>query len=117
MHPVLASALGADRFLREIEIVAQLHHPNIVPLYDSGEADGALYYVMPYEAGASLRQRLVRDGALPVDDVVLILRDVCDALAYAHERGIVHRDIKPDNMLLVRPTRDGHGFRRRESGD
>ena len=100
VHPILASAWGADRFLREIEIVAQLQHPNIVPLYDSGEASGALYYVMPYESGASLRQRLVRETRLPVDDVVLILRDVCDALAYAHERGIVHRDIKPDNILL-----------------
>ncbi len=78
----------------------QLHHPHIVPLYDSGNADGALYYVMPYEAGPSLRQRLARDGPLPLDDAVLILRDVCDALAYAHQHGIVHRDIKPDNVLL-----------------
>ncbi len=100
VHPILASAWGADRFLREIEIVAQLQHPNIVPLFDSGEASGALYYVMPHESGASLRQRLVRETRLPVDDVVLILRDICDALAFAHERGIVHRDIKPDNILL-----------------
>jgi Tol biopolymer transport system component len=100
VHPSLASAWGAERFLREIEIVAQLQHPNIVPLYDSGEANGSLYYVMPYEPGSSLRQRLVRDGRLTMGDAVLILRDVCDALAYAHERGIVHRDIKPDNVLL-----------------
>jgi len=100
VHPRLTSAVGAGRFLREIEIVAQLQHPHIVPLYDSGEADGSLYYVMPYEAGLSLRERLARDGRLPLDDVVLVLRDVCDALSYAHERGIVHRDIKPDNVLL-----------------
>jgi serine/threonine protein kinase/Tol biopolymer transport system component len=100
LHPLVASALGANRFLREIEIVAQLHHPHIVPLHDSGEADGSLYYVMPYEAGSSLRDRMARDGPLPVDDVLLILRDICDALAYAHQRGIVHRDVKPDNVLL-----------------
>ena len=76
VHPALASALGPERFLREIEIVAPLHHPHIVPLYDSGEANGVLYYVMPYEAGLSLRQRLARDGALPPDEVVLILHDV-----------------------------------------
>jgi serine/threonine protein kinase/Tol biopolymer transport system component len=100
MHPIVASALGADLFLREIEIVAQLHHPHIVPLFDSGEADGALYYVMPYEEGSSLRRRLAQDGLLPLEDAVLILRDVCDALAYAHQHGVVHRDIKPDNVLL-----------------
>lgn len=100
VHPRLTSAVGADRFLREIEIVAQLQHPHIVPLFDSGEADGSLYYVMPYEAGLSVRDRIRRDGPLLVEDVVLILRDVCDALAHAHERGIVHRDIKPDNVLL-----------------
>jgi Tol biopolymer transport system component len=100
VHPVLASALGPERFLREIAIAAQLHHPHIVPLYDSGEAGGKLYYVMPYEAELSLRQRLARDGPLPLDDAVLILRDVCDALAHAHGHGIIHRDIKPDNVLL-----------------
>lgn len=100
VHPVIASALGADLFLREIEIVAQLHHPHIVPLFDSGEASDSLYYVMPYEAGASLRERIARDGPLPLEDVVLILRDVCDALAYAHQHGVVHRDVKPDNVLL-----------------
>jgi serine/threonine-protein kinase len=95
-----ASAIGADRFLREIAIVAQLHHPHIVPLFDSGEVDGVRYYVMPYETGLSLRERLARDGPLPADEVVVVLRDVCDALAHAHERGVVHRDIKPDNVLL-----------------
>src|SRR5688500_15503383 len=100
VHPVLASSSGGDRFLREIEIVARLHHPHIVPLYDSGEANGSLYYVMPYEDGSSLRHRLARQGPLPIDEAVLILRDVCDALSYAHHHGIVHRDIKPDNVLL-----------------
>ncbi len=97
----LVSALGGGRFLREIEIVAALRHPHIVPLYDSGETDGVLYYVMPYEPGRSLRDRLTRDRQLPVDEALLILRDVCDALAHAHRHGIVHRDIKPDNVLLA----------------
>jgi len=96
----VVAQVGSTRFLREIEIAARLRHPNIVPLYDSGEAEGILFYVMPYEAGRSLRARLVRDGPLSIDDTVSILRDVCDALAYAHHNGIVHRDIKPDNVLL-----------------
>ena len=100
VQPRAAAALGAERFLAEIEIVAQMHHPHIVPLYDSGEAEGALYYVMPYEPELSLRHRLARDGPMSSREVVLILRDICDALAYAHERGIVHCDIKPDNVLL-----------------
>jgi serine/threonine-protein kinase len=101
IRPELAAALGRDRFLREIAIAAQLHHPHIVPLYDSGEADGLLYYVMPYEPGHSLRDRLAREGPLPVDEAITMLCDVCDALAYAHERGIVHRDVKPDNVLVT----------------
>jgi serine/threonine-protein kinase len=96
----LVATVGSGRFLREIEIAAQLRHPHIVPLYDSGEADGVLYYVMPFEAGQSLRERLRRDGPLPIDDTLVILRDICDALGHAHQRGIVHRDIKPDNVLL-----------------
>jgi len=100
IRPELAEALGRERFLREIEIVAGLRHPHIVPLYDSGESDGALYYVMPYEEGHSLRQRLDRDGELSIQEAIVILRDVCDAIAYAHGRGVVHRDIKPENVLL-----------------
>ena len=100
LQPTVASALGADRFLREIGIVARLHHPHIVPLFDSGESGGSLFYVMPYEAGLSVRDRLTRDGPLAVEEAVVILRDVCDALAHAHQNGVVHRDIKPDNILL-----------------
>jgi serine/threonine-protein kinase len=101
MRPDLTAALGRERFLREIGIAAQLRHPAIVPLFDSGEADGALYYVMPYEAGHSLRERLNREGRLPIPDVLAILRDVCDALGFAHQHDIVHRDIKPENVLLA----------------
>ena len=101
LHPDVAATLGAERFLREIGIAARLRHPLIVPLYDSGEAAGRLYYVMPHEAGLSLRERLAAGGPPPVGEVVRILRDVCDALAYAHQHGIVHRDIKPGNVLLA----------------
>jgi eukaryotic-like serine/threonine-protein kinase len=101
IRPELAAAMGRERFLREISIAAQLHHPHIVPLYDSGEADGVLYYVMPYESEHSLRDRLAHDGPLAVDDALTVLRDICDALAHAHRQGIVHRDVKPDNVLLT----------------
>ncbi|MCZ6755963.1 MAG: protein kinase, partial [Gemmatimonadetes bacterium] len=96
----LAAALGADRFHREIKIAAQLQHPHILPLHDSGEADGFLYYVMPYVKGVSLRERLEQQGELPLAEAVRILREVVDALAHAHEQGVVHRDIKPDNVML-----------------
>jgi Tol biopolymer transport system component len=96
----LTAALGAERFHREIQIAAQLQHPNILPLLDSGEAAGLLFYAMPYVEGQSLRERLAREGALPVPDTVRILRDVVDALTEAHAHGVVHRDIKPENILL-----------------
>jgi serine/threonine-protein kinase len=92
--------MGSERFLREIDISASLMHPHILPLHDSGEADGLLYYVMPYGEGESLRGRLEREGRLPLEDALRIAREVADALAYAHHRGFVHRDIKPENILL-----------------
>src|SRR5205809_992395 len=100
LRPELAATLGADRFTREIETVAQFQHPHILPLLDSGQADGFFYYVMPSVAGESLRDRLARHGELPIHDAVKILVEVVDALAYAHAHGVVHRDIKPDNVLL-----------------
>ena len=96
----LTASLGGGRFLREIKIAAQLQHPNILPLLDSGEADGFLFYVMPYVAGQSLRERLAREGELPVHEAVRLITEVVDALAHAHEHGVVHRDIKPDNVML-----------------
>ena len=100
LRPDLAAALGPERFLQEIEIAARLQHPNILALYDSGEADGFLFYVMPYIDGPSLRDKLAKEGELPVGDAVRILRDVVDALTEAHAHGVVHRDIKPENILL-----------------
>ena len=102
LEPELAASLGADRFLREIETAARLNHPHILPLHDSGEADGFLYYVMPYMEGDSLRDRLDREGQLPVDDAIRIAREVAGGLDYAHEQGVVHRDIKPGNIMLSR---------------
>ncbi len=96
----LSSALGGERFTREIEIVAPLSHPHILPLHDSGEAGGVLYYVMPFVDGETLRSRLKRESRLPVEDAVRILREVVDALAFAHQHGVVHRDIKPENIML-----------------
>ena len=101
LRPELSPLLGAERFLREIQIAASLHHPHIVPLHDSGEADGMLFFVMPFVDGASLRQRIAREGGLPVEDVVGIAREVADGLSYAHALGVVHRDIKPENILLT----------------
>ena len=100
LRPELTTAMGTDRFPREIHIIAQLQHPHIVPLYDSGESGGFLYYVMPFVEGESLRARLARVGPLPVNEAVRLLKEIADALSYAHERGIVHRDIKPDNVML-----------------
>jgi len=101
LKPELSQSLGTERFLREIEIAAQLTHPHILPLHDSGEADGLLYYVMPYVEGESLRDRLKREKQLPLDDAVHIVGDLADALSHAHSRGVIHRDIKPENILLV----------------
>jgi tRNA A-37 threonylcarbamoyl transferase component Bud32/TolB-like protein len=101
MDPELASMLGKERFLREIEIEANLQHINILPLHDSGAANGFLYYVMPFVEGESLRARINREKQLPLREAVAITREVADALSYAHERGVVHRDIKPENILLT----------------
>jgi serine/threonine-protein kinase len=100
MRPELAETLGSERFLREVEIAAKLSHPNILPVYDSGEARGILYYVMPLVEGESLPARLAREKQLPVHEALRIAREVADALGYAHARGIVHRDIKPANILM-----------------
>jgi hypothetical protein len=100
VRPELAVGLGAERFLREIHIAAALQHPHILPVHDSGSADGLLYYVMPYVAGESLRDRLQRERQLPLIDALRIAYEVADALSYAHAHGVVHRDIKPGNILL-----------------
>jgi len=100
LNPEIAAAAGADRFLAEIETTAGLQHPHILPLFDSGEAGGVLYYVMPYIEGETLRERLDREGELPIAEVMHILRDVVDALTEAHAKGVLHRDIKPANILL-----------------
>src|SRR5882762_1910409 len=107
LDPELAAAIGPARFRAEIEIAARLSHPHIVPLFDSGEADGLLYYVMPLLTGESLRQKLLRERQLPLEDAIRISRDISDALHYAHEQGLVHRDVKrvgdiardPDGVL------------------
>ncbi len=100
LHPELGETIGPERFAREIQVAAKLQHPNILGLFDSGEADGLLYYVMPFIYGESLRDRLTREGLLPVDFAVRTALEVLDALGYAHSMGIVHRDIKPENIML-----------------
>jgi len=100
LRPELSTALGAQRFLREVRIAAQLQHPHIVPIFDSGEAAALLYCVMPYVEGQTLRELLERERRLPVEDALQIARNVAHALSYAHARGIVHRDIKPENILI-----------------
>jgi serine/threonine-protein kinase len=109
LRPELAAVLGAERFLREIQLTAQLQHPHIVTLIDSGDAGGRpgmpgpyLYYVLPYTEGESLRERLTREGQLPLDEVLRLTRAVAGALQYAHDQGVIHRDIKPENILLSR---------------
>jgi len=100
LKPELAAVLGAERFVQEIKTTAALQHPNILPLFDSGEADGFLFYVMPYVEGETLRARLDRERQLGVEESVQLIREVADALEYAHEHGVVHRDIKPENILI-----------------
>ena len=100
LRPEISTAVGTARFHREIEAAAHLNHPNVLPLHDSGEADGLLFFVMPYVEGESLRSRLDREGSLPLEDALKIAGEVGDALAYAHEHGLVHRDVKPGNILF-----------------
>jgi serine/threonine-protein kinase len=102
MLPSVAESLGAERFLREIETAARLQHPHIVPVFDSGNVDGQLFFVMPLIEGESLRAKLVREGRLDVEDAVRIVREIADALDYAHSEGVVHRDLKPENILMSR---------------
>ena len=101
LKPELAAALGAERFVQEIKTTASLQHPHILPLFDSGAADGFLFYVMPYIQGETLRQKLERETQLGIDESVRITSDVADALDYAHRQGVIHRDIKPENILLA----------------
>jgi serine/threonine protein kinase/tetratricopeptide (TPR) repeat protein len=100
LHPDLAASMGAERFLREIKLAARLNHPHILPLFDSGAADGFLYYVMPYVEGESLRERLDRQSQLPVEEALHIARTMAAGLDYAHRQGVVHRDVKPENVML-----------------
>ena len=100
LQPRFAEVLGAERFLREIKVAARLHHPHLLPLYDSGEADGFLYYVGPYVEGGSLRDKLAREGHVPLPAALRLAREVAEALDYAHRQRVIHRDIKPENILL-----------------
>ena len=100
MKPDMAAAIGRERFLREIETIARLVHPHILPLYDSGSSDGRLYYVMPHITGPSLHARLSRERQLPVEEAIRIALGVASALGHAHASGLVHRDVKPSNILL-----------------
>jgi serine/threonine-protein kinase len=106
LHREVAASIGKDRFLREIQITARLQHPHILPLHDSGAAGDLLYYIMPFVEGESLRQRLLREGALELEEALRIARELGDALGYAHSLGVVHRDVKPENVLLA----SGHAF-------
>ncbi|HEV2084067.1 MAG TPA: serine/threonine-protein kinase, partial [Gemmatimonadales bacterium] len=101
LHSQLAQVLGPERFLREIRLCARLQHPNILAVHDSGDADGQLWFTMPYVEGETLRSRLVREKQLPIDEALRITCEVADALHYAHQHGVIHRDIKPENILLT----------------
>ncbi|MSR37144.1 MAG: serine/threonine protein kinase [Gemmatimonadetes bacterium] len=101
LEPELAAVVGAERFLAEIKTTASLQHPHILPLFDSGQADSFLFYVMPQVEGESLRQRLDREHQLPVDEAIGIAKDLAEALDYAHRKGVIHRDIKPANVLML----------------
>jgi serine/threonine-protein kinase len=104
LRPELAHALGPERFLREIKLAARLQHPHILSVHDSGETAGYLWFTMPYVECESLRDRLIRDQQLPVEDALKIAREAAEALDYAHRHGVIHRDIKPENILLA----EGH---------
>ncbi len=106
LKPDVATAIGAERFLREIHIAAQLHHPHILGLIDSGQVDDLLFYVMPYVSGETLRERIENEGALPIPDAVRLIREIADALGRAHRAGVIHRDIKPENVLIE----EGHAL-------
>ena len=113
LKPELAAVMGPERFLAEIRTTANLTHPHILPLHDSGEADGFLFYVMPYVKGETLRERLDREGQLPVEEAVRITGHMADALDHAHRQGVIHRDVKPSNILfedfcvVTQSVRDG----------
>jgi serine/threonine-protein kinase len=100
LHPELSAVLGPERFLAEIKTTAGLQHPHILPLFDSGAADGLLFYVMPYVQGETLRRRLQREHQLPLADAIRLATQVADALGHAHAQGIIHRDVKPENILI-----------------
>src|SRR5437764_7547492 len=100
LRPDFGAVLGVERFLSEIKVTANLQHPNLLPLFDSGEAEGLLFYVMPYVEGESLRARLTREKQLPVDEAIRIATAIASALDYAHRHGVIHRDLKPENILM-----------------
>src|SRR5436190_11582181 len=100
LNPELGAVLGVERFLSEIQVTANLQHPNLLPLFDSGEADGLLFYVMPYVEGESLRAKIYREKQLPIDEAIHIAAAVASALDYAHRHDVIHRDLKPENILL-----------------